>query len=130
MRMKESKRMKEDDKKVKGCKRMRRINLDDKCIVIIVWGEKGQPQQFLVRATFFSFSHPGHLYILVARIKKNIIGSTRILRWLGRENEENVARMRNCCGWPSSPQTHILLMLIFIRISFPKRNWNLFYFVL
>ena len=34
--MKESKRMKEDDKKVKGCKRMRRINLDDKYIVIIV----------------------------------------------------------------------------------------------
>ena len=23
--------------------------------------------------------------------------------WLGRENEENVARTRNCCGWPSSP---------------------------
>ena len=70
--MKESKRMKEDDKKVKGCKRMRRINLDDKYIVIIVWGEEGQPQQFLVRATFFSFSHPSHLYILVARISKNI----------------------------------------------------------
>ena len=27
---------------------------------------------------------------------------TRIPRWLGRENEENVARTRNCCGWPSS----------------------------
>ena len=27
----------------------------------------------------------------------------RISRWLGRENEENVARTRNCCGWPSSP---------------------------
>ena len=24
-------------------------------------------------------------------------------RWLGRENEENVARTRNCCGWPFSP---------------------------
>jgi len=28
---------------------------------------------------------------------------TRIPRWLGRENEEYVARTRNCCGWPSSP---------------------------
>ena len=28
----------------------------------------------------------------------------RILRWLGRENEENVARTRDCCGWPSSPK--------------------------
>ena len=26
-----------------------------------------------------------------------------ILRWLGRENKENVARTRNCCGWPSFP---------------------------
>ena len=24
--------------------------------------------------------------------------------WLGRENEEYVARTRNCCGWPSSPR--------------------------
>ena len=23
--------------------------------------------------------------------------------WLGRENEENVARTRNGCVWPSSP---------------------------
>ena len=23
--------------------------------------------------------------------------------WLGRENEENVARTRYWCGWPSSP---------------------------
>ena len=28
---------------------------------------------------------------------------TRISRWLGQENEENVARTRNYCGWPSSP---------------------------
>ena len=24
--------------------------------------------------------------------------------WLGREKKENVARTRNCCGWPSSPR--------------------------
>ena len=29
---------------------------------------------------------------------------TRIPRWLGRENEENVARTRNWCGGPSSPR--------------------------
>jgi len=29
---------------------------------------------------------------------------TRIPRWLGLENEENVARTRNCCGGPSSPR--------------------------
>ena len=34
--------------------------------------------------------------------KKNIFKWTRISRWLGRENEENMARTRNCCGWPSS----------------------------
>ena len=26
-------------------------------------------------------------------------GKTRIFRWLGRENEKNVGRKRNCCGW-------------------------------
>ena len=30
---------------------------------------------------------------------------TRISRWLGRENEENVARTRNYCGCPSSPRS-------------------------
>ena len=30
--------------------------------------------------------------------KKDISGRTRILRWLGRENEENVARTINCYG--------------------------------
>ena len=28
---------------------------------------------------------------------------TRIPRWLGQENEENVARTKNCSGWPFSP---------------------------
>ena len=32
---------------------------------IIVKGEEGQPQQFLVRATFSPFSRPSHLEILV-----------------------------------------------------------------
>ena len=27
--------------------------------------------------------------------------------WLGRDNEENVARTRNCCGWPSSPRSWV-----------------------
>ena len=31
-------------------------------------GEEGQPQQFLVRATFSSFSRPSHLKILVLPI--------------------------------------------------------------
>ena len=31
-------------------------------------GEEGQPQQFLVRATFSSFSRPSHLEILVLPI--------------------------------------------------------------
>ena len=31
-------------------------------------GEEGQPQQFLVRATFSSFSHPSHTKILVLQI--------------------------------------------------------------
>ena len=34
-------------------------------------------------------------------LKKNTW--TRIMTWLGRENEENVARTRYCCGCPSSP---------------------------
>ena len=31
-------------------------------------GEEGQPQKFLVRATFSSFSRPSHLGILVLRL--------------------------------------------------------------
>ena len=37
-------------------------------------------------------------------LKKNNIERKRISRLLGRENEENVARTRNCCGGPSSPR--------------------------
>ena len=45
---------------------------------------------------------------------------TRILRWFGRENEDNVARTRSCCGWPSSPYSIRLWYLLFFRI-FPRR---------
>ena len=31
----------------------------------VQWGEEGQPQQFLVRAPFSSFSRPSHTKILV-----------------------------------------------------------------
>ena len=47
-----------------------------------------------------------------------------ISRWLGRENEENVARARNCCGWPSSPRLRLLSMLpclqTFKILNFPR----------
>ena len=39
----------------------------------------------------------------IRHVKK--IRRTRISRWLGRENKENVARTTNCCGWPSSPHS-------------------------
>ena len=32
--------------------------------------------------------------------------------WLGRENEEYVAQMRNCCGEPSSPRLCFYLRLV------------------
>ena len=38
------------------------------------------------------------LYLGELDTLKDNIGRTRISRWLGRENEENVARTRNCCG--------------------------------
>ena len=37
-----------------------------------------------------------------------------IVRWLGRENEENVARTTNCCGWPSSPRQGLFKKVYFI----------------
>ena len=92
---------------MKGYSRMRRINLDDKYRVIIVRGEEGQPQQILVQATFKKY-----FYLQGLAIKKNIIGSTRILRWLGRENEENVARISYYCGCPSPH--HCILVYLYI----------------
>ena len=44
--------------------------------------------------------------VLSGRIRhfKKIILKGRGLKWLGQENEENVAGTRNFCGWPSSPR--------------------------
>ena len=47
-----------------------------------------------------------------------IIGRTRILRWLGQENEKNVARTKNCCGWPSSPSFTISTLPSIVLESF------------
>ena len=53
-------------------------------------------------------SNPRHLknvFIFKDRtFKKNNIERTRISMWLGRENDENVVRTRDWCGWPSSPR--------------------------
>ena len=38
-------------------------------------------------------------------LKKNNIERTRISMWFGRENDENVVRTRDWCGWPSSPHS-------------------------
>ena len=40
----------------------------------------------------------------IRKLKTHNNQRTRILRWLGLENEENEVRTRNCCGWPSSPR--------------------------
>jgi len=61
--------------------------------------------------------------IALARFKKIVLSSIignfkthnnqriRIVKWLERENEENVARMRNCCGWPSSPRRRVSIKI-------------------
>ena len=38
-------------------------------------------------------------------LKKNNFERTRISMWFGRENDENVVRTRDWCGWPSSPRS-------------------------
>ena len=38
-------------------------------------------------------------------LKKNNIERKRISMWFGRENDENVVRTRDWCGWPSSPRS-------------------------
>ena len=42
------------------------------------------------------------LFSRIGHLKKNI-ERTRISMWFGRENDENVVRTRDWCGWPSSP---------------------------
>jgi len=52
----------------------------------IYQGEEGQPQQFLVRATFSSFSRPSHLEILVLPIYffKCLILQDKTIFWESR----------------------------------------------
>ena len=45
-----------------------------------------------------------YLFSRIGHFKKNNIERTRISRWFGRENEENVVRTKDWCGWPSSPR--------------------------
>ena len=58
---------------------------------------------------------------------------TRIPRWLGQENEENVARTRNCCGCSSSPRLALILgfisqwMMRWIKRCNRCCNFNLFW---
>ena len=40
-------------------------------------------------------------------LKKNNIERTRISMGFGRENDENVVRTRDWCGWPSSPPSNL-----------------------
>jgi len=47
-------------------------------------------------------------------LKKNNIERTRILRWFGQENEENVVRTRDWCCWPSSPLAGVSQSFVFI----------------
>ena len=50
---------------------------------------------------------------------------TRISRWFGREKEENLARTRSCCGWPSSPrkgQWLAVSYLVYLSSSIVKAN--------
>ena len=51
--------------------------------------------------------------------KKNIFEKMRISRLLERENYENVARTRNCCGWHSSPRSSQTYMLRFLSLQIP-----------
>ena len=41
-------------------------------------------------------------------LKKNNIERTRNSMWFGRENDENVIRTRDWCGWPSSPPPTVM----------------------
>ena len=56
----------------------------------------------------FSSSRIGH-------IKKYFFKGRGFPRWLGQENEENVALTRNCCGWPSSLRQQFSLFNYFMK---------------
>ena len=51
---------------------------------------------------------------------------TRIPRWLVRENEEYVARTRNCCGWPSPSSESGNLKSLSYFLTFFCLNWWIF----
>ena len=98
---------------------------------MVVQGARGERQTTTIssRATFSSISCTSHLktnrscnmiffYVQPLQIKifQKIFVSGKvghltqyywnwISRWLGRENEENVAKTRYCCNWPSSPRS-------------------------
>ena len=44
-----------------------------------------------------------YLFLRIGHLKKR----SRISRWFRRENEENVVRTRDWCGWPSSPRLSV-----------------------
>ena len=56
----------------------------------------------------------------IRHLKKNNIERTR--RWLGLENEENVARTRSCCGWPSSPRSVHKCIYLVLSLSWIKKG--------
>ena len=49
------------------------------------------------------------------------------MRSLGRENEENVARTKNCCVWPSSPRKNIFLNIKSVLILVYKFLENILF---
>ena len=77
-------------------------------------GEEGHPQHFRMRAKFsllFWFTKIHYfIYVLTREMLKICLSSKkkmeriRISKWLGGENEVNVAWTRHCCGLPSSPR--------------------------
>ena len=56
---------------------------------------------------FYALTRPDLLKIVLSSSDRNFLTHNnrrkRISRWFGREKEENVARTRSYCGWPSSP---------------------------
>ena len=60
-----------------------------------------------IQVMFYALTSPYfkkmYLFSRIGHLKKNI-ERTRISMWFGRENDENVVRTRDWCGWPSSPR--------------------------
>ena len=71
---------------------------------------------------------------LISEGRKNNIEKTRGSMWFGRENDENVVRTRDWCGWPSSPRLTDgirpgFLKVIFLHTVCPTEygNWKTTY---